>query len=54
MKYQVVVDYYTTDGALYKEEIVKEDNNSTLEGHIRVKDNMGKIWFVPKKMLKKI
>ncbi len=53
MKYKVIVDYYTTDGALYKEEIVREDNNSTLDGHIRVKDNMGKIWFVPEKMLKK-
>ena len=54
MKYKVVVDYYTTDGTLYKEENVKEDNNSTLTGHIRVKDNMGKIWFVPEKMLKKM
>jgi len=54
MKYKVVVDYYTTDGTLYKEEIVKEDNNQTLKGHIRVKDSMGKIWFVPEKMLQKI
>jgi hypothetical protein len=53
MKYKVIVDYYTTDGTLYKEEIVREDNNSTLEGHIRVKDNMGKLWFVPKKNVKK-
>jgi|TARA_R100001443_G_scaffold9830_1_gene19474 hypothetical protein len=54
MKYKVVVDYCTPDGTLYKENIVKEDSNSTLQGHIRVKDNMGKIWFVPAEMLKKI
>ncbi len=54
MRYKVVVDYCTTDGTLYKEEIVKFDNNSTLKRHIRVKDNMGKIWFVPEEILKKI
>ena len=51
MRYKVVVDYCTTDGTLYKEEIVKFDNNSTLKGHIRVKDNMGRIWFVNPKQL---
>ena len=54
MRYKVVVDYCTTDGTLYKEEIVKFDNNSTLKGHIRVKDNMGKIWFVPYKYIVRI
>ena len=51
MRYKVVVDYCTTDGTLYKEEIVKFDNNSTLKGHIRVKDNMGRIWYVDPKNL---
>ena len=54
MKYKVVVDFNTTNGTLYSEEIVKEDKNSTLEGHLRVKDNMGRVWFVPEHHLKKI
>ena len=37
----------------YKGEIVKEHENKP-NGHIRVKDNMGRIWFVPKKILRKI
>ncbi|MBC8428307.1 hypothetical protein H8D04_00345 [bacterium] len=50
-KYVVIVDYPTASGILYKNETVKEEGNSTLEGHIRVKDNMGRIWFVPKENL---
>jgi len=50
-KYTVIVDYQTASGILYKNETVKEEGNSTLEGHIRVKDNMGRIWFVPKENL---
>jgi hypothetical protein len=53
MKYKVIRDYPTASGILYKEEVVKEDGNSTLKGHIRVKDNMGRIWFVPKENLAK-
>jgi|TARA_R100000030_G_scaffold17057_2_gene11433 hypothetical protein len=51
MKYKVIKDYPTSSGILYKNEVVKEDGNSTLKGHIRVKDNMGRIWFVPKKVI---
>ncbi len=54
MKYKVIRDYHTTNGTLYCEEIVKQDNNSTLENHIRVKDNMGRVWFVPDNYMKKI
>ena len=54
MKYKVTEDYPTASGILYENEVVKEDGNSTLEGHIRVKDNMGRIWFVPKKTIKKV
>lgn len=50
-KYKVIADLPTASGILYKNEIVKEEGNSTLEGHIRVKDNMGRIWFVPKENL---
>ena len=53
MKYKVTEDYPTASGILYKDEVVKEDGNSTLKGHIRVKDNMGRIWFVPKEILAK-
>jgi len=54
MKYKVIEDYPTASGILYKDELVKEAGNSTLKGHIRVKDNMGRIWFVPKQTIKKI
>ena len=53
MKYKVLIDHPTSEGILYKDEIVKEYENKP-NGHIRVKDNMGRIWFVPKKILRKI
>lgn len=53
-KYKVILDIQTASGILYKNEIVKEEGNSTLEGHLRVKDAMGRIWFVPEINLKKI
>lgn len=53
MKYKVIKDYPTADGILYKGELVKEYENKS-NGHIRVKDNMGRIWFVPRTILKKI
>ena len=54
MKYKVIKDYPTASGILYENEVVKEDGNSTLKGHILVKDNMGRILFVPKETKKKI
>jgi hypothetical protein len=54
MKYKVIKDYPTSNGILYKNELVKEAGNSTLKGHIRVKDNMGRIWFVPNEVINKI
>jgi len=54
MKYKVIKDYPTSNGILYKNELVKEEGNSTLKGHIRVKDNMGRIWFVPNEVINKI
>ena len=53
MKYKVIKDYPTADGILYKDELLKEYENKP-NGHIRVKDNMGRIWFVPRTILKKI
>ena len=51
MKYLVLEDHPTSEGILYKGEIVQEHENKP-NGHIRVKDTMGRIWFVPKKILK--
>tara|TARA_R100000742_G_C4218456_1_gene42893 strand:+ start:290 stop:463 length:174 start_codon:yes stop_codon:yes gene_type:complete len=50
MKYKVIKDYPTTDGVLYAGEIVsvQEGKASTKEGHLRVKDSMGRIWFISK------
>ena len=54
MQYKVIKDYPTSNGILYKNELVKEEGNTTLKGHIRVKDNMGRIWFVPRELINKI
>ena len=32
-KYQMIENYSSTEGTLYKGEVLKEDNNNTLEGH---------------------
>ncbi len=53
-KYQVVENYSTTEGTLYKGEMLKEDANNTLEGHKRLKDSMGRVWFVPYKYIVRI
>ena len=54
MKYKVLKDYPTTDGVLYAGEIVMEQETTanTKKGHLRVKDSMGRIWFVDKSLLK--
>ena len=53
-KYKIVMDYSSTEGTLYKDEVLKEDSNNTLEGHKRLKDSMGKVWFVPSKYIVRI
>jgi len=53
-KYQVVENYSSTEGTLYQGEILKEDNNNTLEGHKRLRDSMGRVWFVPHKYIVRI
>ena len=53
-KYKVIENYSTTEGTLYQGEILKEDKNNTLDGHTRLKDSMGKVWFVPEEYIKKI
>ena len=54
MKYKVLKDYPTTDGVLYEKEIVKVWDAKTIDGNLRVKDNMGRIWKVPKNILKEV
>ena len=54
MKYKVLKDYPTTDGVLYEKEIVKVWDAETTDGNLRVKDNMGRIWNVPKNILKEV
>ena len=43
----------TPDGVLYQNEVVKEHSEVQAKNHIRVKDSMGRIWTVPKNILKK-
>ena len=53
-KYKVIVDYSTTEGTLYNGEVLIEDSNNTLEDHKRLKDSMGRVWFVPYKYIVRI
>ena len=54
-KYQMIENYSSTEGTLYKGELLKEDNNNnTLEGHKRLRDSMGRVWFVPHKYIVRI
>ena len=53
-RYKVIVDYSSTEGTLYKGELLREDKNNTLDGHRRLKDSMGRVWFVPTKYIEKI
>jgi len=53
-KYKLVEDYTSIEGALYTNEIVSVYDNNTRPGHMRAKDTMGRVWFIPKKYLKKI
>ena len=53
-KFKVIENYSTTEGTLYQGEVLKEDDNNTLDGHKRLKDSMGRVWFIPKNYLKKI
>ena len=49
-KYRVLETITTVDGTLYKEEIVTYQNKED-DGDWRVKDSMGRIWFVNTKQL---
>ena len=53
-KYKVIENFSTTEGTLYTGEVLKEDSNNTLEDHKRLKDSMGRVWFVPYKYIVRI
>jgi len=44
-KYRVLETVTTVDGTLYKDELVTFENKEA-DGDWRVKDNMGRIWFM--------
>ena len=49
-KYRVLETIITVDGTLYKEELVTFLSEEE-DGDWRVKDNMGRIWYInPKKL----
>ena len=49
-KYRVVETITTVEGTLYEQELVTFENEEK-DGDWRVKDNMGRIWFVYPKQL---
>ena len=49
-KYRVIKTVTTVEGTLYKEELVTFENKED-DGDWRVKDNMGRIWYVDPKNL---
>jgi len=53
-KYKVIESYSSTEGTLYKGEVLKEDQNNTLDGHKRLRDSMGRVWFIPFKYIVRI
>jgi hypothetical protein len=53
MKYKVLKDFPTADGVLYEGEVVKQWDAFTTSKNLRVKDTMGRIWNVPKKLLQR-
>jgi len=51
-KFKVIKTVTTINGTLYEGETVRYQRKE--DGHSRVKDTMGRIWFVEDKNLKKI
>ena len=49
-KHRVLETVTTVEGTLYKDEVVTFENKEE-DGDWRVKDNMGRIWFVNKNQL---
>ena len=49
IKYKVIKTVTTVNGTLYEGEVVRYDRSEN--GNCRVKDSMGRIWFVDKNNL---
>ena len=54
MKYKVLKDYHTVNGVVYKGEIVKLHDTRYLSGEVRIQDNMGRLFTLPKNILKEV
>ena len=51
-KSKIIKTVTTVNGTLYENEIVRVDRSEN--NHYRVKDSMGRIWFVDKNNIKKV
>ena len=51
-KYRVLKTITTVEGTLYEKELVTFENEEA-DGDWRVKDSMGRIWYLSPKMLSK-
>ncbi len=51
-KAKIIKTVTTVNGTLYENEIVRVDRSEN--NHYRVKDSMGRIWFVEKNNIKKV
>ena len=54
MKYKVLKDYHTVNGVVYKGEIVKLHDTRYLSDEVRIQDNMGRLFTLPKNILKEV
>ena len=54
MKYKVLRDYHTVNGVVYKGEIVKLHDTRYLSDEVRIQDNMGRLFTLPKNILKEV
>ena len=54
MKYKVLRDYHTVNGVVYKDEIVKLHDTRYLSDEVRIQDNMGRLFTLPKNILKEV
>ena len=52
-KYRVLTTITTVEGTLYEKEIVTFENEEA-DGDWRVKDSMGRIWYLSSKMLSEL
>ena len=51
-KVKIIETVSTINGTLYKDEVVHVENSEN--GNYRVKDSMGRIWYIDKNNVKKI